>query len=46
MTQLGKRYECTVCSTVVLCLVPSEEELSCCGQPMGEKDMEQLPSGD
>jgi hypothetical protein len=31
---------------VALCLKPSDGELQCCGQPMGEKQMEELPSGD
>lgn len=46
MTRIGKRYECRECHTVVLCLKPSPAELECCGKPMGEKQMEELPSGD
>ncbi len=46
MSKLGKRYRCVSCATVVLCLRPSAEEFSCCGETMREKDMEELPSGD
>lgn len=46
MSRIGKRYECPECHTVVLCLKPSPGEFECCGQPMREKEMEELPSGD
>lgn len=46
MSRMGKRYECAVCGTVVLCLRPGPFEFECCGQPTAEKQMEQLPSGD
>ena len=46
MSAIGKRYECDNCGTVVLCVRASDSELECCGVPMREKVMEQLPSGD
>ncbi len=46
MSRMGKRYECAACGTVVLCLRPGALEFECCTGPMGEKQMEQLPSGD
>lgn len=46
MSKIGKRYECPQCQTVVLCLKPGPADLECCGQPMPEKQMEELPSGD
>ncbi len=46
MSKMGKRYECTVCGTVALCLRPGPLEFECCGSPVVEKQMEQLPSGD
>lgn len=46
MSKLGKRYECCTCQTIVLCLKPGPDEFVCHGQPMREKQMEELPSGD
>ena len=46
MTKLGKRYECATCGTVVLCVKAGTADFECDGAPMGEKQMEQLPSGD
>jgi hypothetical protein len=46
MSRIGKRYECPVCSTVILCLRPGPLEFHCHDQAMNEKQMEQLPSGD
>jgi hypothetical protein len=46
MTQLGKRYTCTVCGTAVLCLRPTSESVICCDVPLVELQMEELPSGD
>lgn len=45
-SQLGKRYECAECGTIVLCLRPGPGTFACCDRPMGEKRMEELPSGD
>ena len=46
MSKLGKRYACDVCGTTVLCLRPGTEEFECCGKPVEEMLMEELPSGD
>jgi hypothetical protein len=46
MSRLGKRYECTVCGTTVLCVRPGPEEFECCDQPVVEMAMQELPSGD
>ena len=35
-TQLGKRYECAVCQTVVMCLSAGPEPFMCCDRPMEE----------
>ena len=45
-SQLGKRYECAVCGTIVLCLRPGPGTFACCDGPMAEKQMEELPSAD
>ena len=45
-SQLGKRYECAVCGTIVLCLRPGPGPFACCDRPMVEKEMQELPSGD
>lgn len=46
MNQLGKRYRCTVCGQVVLCLTGGEGEFSCHGLAMEVVPPQQLPSGD
>lgn len=46
MSRLGKRYECRVCGTTVLCLKAGPEEFECCGQEVTEMRMQELPSGD
>ena len=46
MPQIGKRYQCATCETTVMCLRPGAGEFTCCGEVMGEMQMEQLPSGD
>jgi hypothetical protein len=46
MSKLGKRYSCAGCGTVVMCLKPSKDEFQCCGQQMGEQQMQELPSSD
>ena len=43
---LGKRYECTQCSSELVCTRAGDGELACCGQPMGLKHMQPLPSSD
>lgn len=45
-TAIGKRYQCDVCQTMVLCLRPAKVLYQCCGQAMQEVRMQKLPSGD
>jgi len=45
-TAIGKRYQCDVCKTMVLCLRPANAQYQCCGAAMQEIRMQKLPSGD
>ena len=44
--QLGKRYQCPSCSTVVLCTKAGEGVLTCCDAEMALQDPRKLPSSD
>ncbi len=44
--QLGKRYECSVCETTILCTKAGEGELNCHDQPMEIQAPRKLPSSD
>ena len=44
--QLGKRFECTVCGTEVLCTKAGEGALSLGSTPLPVKDAKPLPSSD
>ena len=44
--QLGKRFQCEVCQTEVLCITPGNGEVQCCGQPMQLLQPKVLPSAD
>lgn len=44
--QLGKRYECSVCGTLVLCTKAGEGTVQCCDQEMVPQQPRQLPSSD
>jgi len=44
--QLGRRYECQVCGTIVLCTKAGEGTILCCGQEMGIQQPRKLPSSD
>lgn len=44
--QLGRRYQCLVCGTHVLCTKAKEGVLSCCGQRMTSEEPKPLPSSD
>lgn len=46
MSKLGKRYVCQTCGTTVLCLKAGPEDFTCCGAPVVELSMQELPSGD
>lgn len=44
--ELGKRYECAVCGTTILCTKASEGEIACHGQVMEIQTPRKLPSSD
>jgi hypothetical protein len=46
MSQLGKRYECTECGTVVLCTKASESSPVCCEKEMEVQQPKKKPSSD
>jgi hypothetical protein len=45
-SQLGKRYNCEVCGTMVLCTKAGEGDLQCHEQGMGLQQPRSLPSSD
>ncbi|WP_160330427.1 hypothetical protein [Sphaerimonospora mesophila] len=46
MMQLGKRYTCGSCGSVVLCCTAGPGEVHCCGQTMAPMEAKSLPSSD
>lgn len=46
MMQLGKRYTCVSCESVVLCCTAGSGEVCCCGQVMKLMEAKSLPSSD
>lgn len=36
--QVGKRYQCTKCNSEMIVTKAGEGQLSCCGQPMQQKN--------
>ena len=44
--QLGKRFQCEVCGTEVLCIKPGEGGVHCCGVAMKLLQPKVLPSAD
>jgi desulfoferrodoxin-like iron-binding protein len=44
--ELGKRYQCEVCGTVVLCTRMGAGTIECDGQPMTMQAPRPLPSAD
>ena len=44
--QLGKRYQCNVCGTTVLCTKAGDASVTCCGEEMAVQDPRKLPSSD
>jgi len=44
--QLGKRYECGVCGTMVLCTKTGEGVILCCDKEMALQQPKKLPSAD
>jgi hypothetical protein len=47
MVQIGKRYRCEECGTVVICLRGSEEATwTCCDREVVQQAVKKLPSSD
>ncbi len=44
--QLGKRYTCAVCGTLVLCTKTGEGVVQCCEVDMELQEPRKLPSSD
>lgn len=44
--QLGKRYQCQPCGTIILCTKAGEGSLTCCDAEMALQDPRKLPSSD
>ena len=44
--QLGKRFQCTECSTEVLCIKAGDGGIQCCSKPMELMLPKVLPSAD
>ena len=44
--QLGKRYVCSACNTMVLCTKTGGGEVQCCGADMELQQPKKLPSSD
>ena len=46
VNDLGHRYRCEECGTVVLCIRRGEGEINCCAQQMQLLAPRELPSAD
>ena len=44
--QLGRRYQCEVCGTMVLCTKPGKGLILCCDLEMPVQQPRKLPSSD
>ena len=44
--QLGKRYRCEECGTMVLCTKAGEGAIQCCAEAMEVQEPRKLPSSD
>jgi hypothetical protein len=44
--ELGKRYECEVCGTTLLCTKAGDGEIECHDRPMQIQSPRKLPSSD
>ncbi|MBN2238759.1 MAG: hypothetical protein JW712_03215 [Dehalococcoidales bacterium] len=45
-SQLGKRYQCEVCGTEILCVKAGEGVMTCCGKDMQVQEPKTIPSSD
>ena len=46
MSNLGKRYKCSVCGTEALCTKAGEGKVICCDQEMTVQEPRPVPSSD
>ena len=46
MPQLGKRYNCQSCGSIVLCCTQGAGHVRCCGTAMELRQAKSLPSSD
>jgi hypothetical protein len=46
MSQLGKRYRCSICGTEILCTKAGEGTVFCCDKEMEVQEPKPLPSSD
>lgn len=46
MSQLGKRYECSECNTVILCTKAGDGSPHCCAKEMEVQKPKKKPSSD
>jgi desulfoferrodoxin-like iron-binding protein len=46
MSQLGKRYRCSVCGVEVLCTKVGAGQLVCCDKEMETQEPRPMPSSD
>jgi len=46
VSQLGKRYRCSVCNTEVLCTKASDNNPNCCDKEMELQKPKKSPSSD
>jgi len=44
--QLGRRYQCEICGTMVLCTKAGEGSVQCCDHEMVVQQPRKLPSSD
>ncbi len=44
--QLGRRYECSACGTIVLCTKTGKSLVLCCASEMKLQEPRKLPSSD
>lgn len=45
-SQLGRRYQCNNCGTIILCTKAGDGPMACCGQELELQQPKKLPSSD
>jgi hypothetical protein len=47
VVQIAKRYRCTICGAIAVCIAASKQaEWKCCGLPLEAAPLDKLPSSD